>query len=200
MLLALGLAFVIGMALRLEFLLTFFLLPVGLVWLGFVGLSGVLASVRGWRLARAEAGAARKIAALVAAPAATVFLYFTGLAAVDAGSHAAAALTLAIQQRRYAAIIAAGPNAAALCDPQGAHGVRCQMDEGPPRRFAFAGTGILDNWSGIVFDPSGKVAGARGFDPATHRLTADPAVTGLFGGDLVACAPLWGGYYDCSFT
>jgi hypothetical protein len=75
------------------------------------------------------------------------------------------------------------------------------LDTGPPRRLAFPGPGgFLDNWSGVVFDPTGAVMEADGFDPVTGKFAASDEVTKLFGGDLVSCRHMLGDFYHCSFT
>jgi hypothetical protein len=75
------------------------------------------------------------------------------------------------------------------------------LDIGPPRRVAILEPGgFLDNWSGIVYDPTGDVMLADGFDPVTGKFAAPDRVTKLFGGDLVSCRPLIGDFYRCSFT
>lgn len=79
-------------------------------------------------------------------------------------------------------------------------GVTYSVDVGPPVRIAFNPAGLLDNWSAIVFDPTGDVMLADGFHPKTGRFYAPNRVTKLFHGDLVKCRPLWGDYYRCSFT
>lgn len=73
-------------------------------------------------------------------------------------------------------------------------------DAGPPVRMAFVTNGgFLDNWSGIVFDPTGRVRLARGWD-AAGTFYAPREVTELFGGDIVECDHLVAAYYYCSFT
>lgn len=79
-------------------------------------------------------------------------------------------------------------------------GVTYSVDVGPPVRVAFNPAGILDNWSGIIYDPTGDVMLARGFDSKSGRYYAPDRITKLFDGDLVSCRHLWGSYYDCSFT
>ena len=59
---------------------------------------------------------------------------------------------------------------------------------------------MLDNWSGIIVDPTARVMEADGFDTATGEFAAPEEVTKLFDGDLVSCRHLWGDYYSCSFT
>ena len=74
------------------------------------------------------------------------------------------------------------------------------VDPGPPVRVAFQRPGsILDNWEAVVYDPSGRVATATGFDPE-GRFTAAADVLKIFDGDLVACRPLGGAFYRCWFT
>jgi hypothetical protein len=77
------------------------------------------------------------------------------------------------------------------------------VDRGPPVRLAFVQPGgIVDNWEGLVYDPSGSVAAARGWSHAggKQEFTAPPAVRGLFGGELVACRHVDGPWYRCWFT
>lgn len=62
-------------------------------------------------------------------------------------------------------------------------------------RIAFVtNPGLADNWTAIVYDPTGKVALARGMR------TAPSDVLMLFGGDIVACGKLVDNFYSCSFT
>jgi hypothetical protein len=79
-------------------------------------------------------------------------------------------------------------------------GVIYSVDLGPPIRVAFNPAGVLDNWSGIIYDPTGDVMLADGFDPVTGKFFAPDSVTKLFNGDLVSCRHLWRSYYRCSFT
>jgi hypothetical protein len=77
------------------------------------------------------------------------------------------------------------------------------VDGGPPVRVAFPlPGGILDNWCGVVYDPTGLVLKARRFKPDLSDLH-DPGmadVSSLFGGDLCYCEPLGGDWYFCCFT
>ncbi len=76
------------------------------------------------------------------------------------------------------------------------------IDEGPPVRVAFSWGGIIDNWHGIVYDPTGEVLKANQFkrdwsnwnDPNLH------AVKKLFDGDMTSATHLWGPWYYCTFT
>lgn len=67
------------------------------------------------------------------------------------------------------------------------------QDEGPPVRYAFYWQrGILDNWSGVVYDPSGELMKVN--DSTNHGLHL------LFGGTLYKCERLRGHWYLCWFT
>jgi hypothetical protein len=80
-------------------------------------------------------------------------------------------------------------------------GVDFIIDTGPPRRLAFPKPGgFLDNWSGVIYDPTGVVMRADGFDPITGEFAAPDRITKLFDGDLVSCSHLIDDFYDCSFT
>ena len=82
------------------------------------------------------------------------------------------------------------------------NGIRFQVDSGPPIRVAFLQPGgILDNWEGVVYDPTGRVATATGWRAGVAgNYTAAPDVLNVFGGALVACEPIEGAYYRCWFT
>jgi hypothetical protein len=77
------------------------------------------------------------------------------------------------------------------------------VEKGPPLRVAFPWPGgLLDNWCGVVYDPSGLVMKAKRFRPDLSNF-GDPTlqdVKKLFGGDLRSCEPLGGPWYFCCFT
>jgi hypothetical protein len=77
------------------------------------------------------------------------------------------------------------------------------VEPGPPLRVAFPRPGgILDNWCGIVYDPSGEVLKARQFK-SDYSNWDDPSlqhVKQLFGGDLKYSVHLRGHFYRCWFT
>ena len=106
---------------------------------------------------------------------------------------------IAVEHRRYEAIIAeysASPRPEWFAEQCG---ITFNVDPGPPVRVAFNPGGFLDNWSGIIHDPSGEVMLADGFDEQ-GGFRAPDRITRIFGGDLVRCRWLWGDYYSCSFT
>lgn len=116
------------------------------------------------------------------------------------GSYTGTMSRLVFNQGHYQAIIAkvrSDPKPAWFQDD---NGVTYSVDLGPPIRVAFNPAGMLDNWSGIIYDPTGDVMLADGFDPKTGKFAAPDRVTKMFNGDLVSCRRLWGDYYDCSFT
>ena len=108
---------------------------------------------------------------------------------------------LFINLPRYEAIISKTQTSADQggSDFRDTRGIRYIVDRGPPVRVAFNPEGLLDNWSGIIFDPTGEVMLADGFDQ-DGNFSAPDHVTKLFGGDLVGCRHLWRHYYSCSFT
>jgi hypothetical protein len=63
----------------------------------------------------------------------------------------------------------------------------CRHEAGSSMPLAFPWEGIIDNWVGVVYDPTGTV-----IDAARYR--------GIFGGDLVGCSHISGPYFLCSFT
>lgn len=63
----------------------------------------------------------------------------------------------------------------------------CEFDAGPPARAAFSWGGVVDNWVGVVIDPSDDIM--------NHERNR-----GAFGGKLVGCRPIRGHFYLCSFT
>lgn len=121
--------------------------------------------------------------------------------ALWAGGFIGTYTVLAVNYQRYERIIADARNPKVKAEVLSRDGeIDVSIDVGPPLRVAFPQGGFLDNWSGIVFDPTGRVMEADGWDEATGEWRAPEDVTRLFGGDLVSCRRLWGDYYDCSFT
>jgi len=82
-------------------------------------------------------------------------------------------------------------------------GHRVTIDEGPPLRVAFSWGGIIDNWRGVVHDPTGEVLKANILDLKSWSNRDDPnyaSVAGLFGGTLIRAQHLEGDWYLCWFT
>ena len=78
------------------------------------------------------------------------------------------------------------------------------VDPGPPVRVAFvlAPGRFIDNWCGVVYDPSGEVMQANQFDGSWNSwdVQVPSRIIGLFGGDMLGCRPLDAPYYHCCFT
>jgi len=74
-----------------------------------------------------------------------------------------------------------------------------RTDTGPPKVHAFYWQrGVVDNWSGVIYDPSGTIAqinAARGWDEIHAH-----ALSRLFGGTYYRCQDVGGGWYICWFT
>ena len=154
---------------------------------------------RGVKLARKVANTRNKAVLWASAPAlliATVLMVWPLLAG---GKFIGNLARLAANQSRYQAIITKAQVDQKPASFEEYRGVTYSVDLGPPIRVAFNPAGMLDNWSGIVFDPTGDVMKADGFD-AQGKFFAPDRITRLFGGDLVSCRHLWGDYYSCSFT
>ncbi len=64
----------------------------------------------------------------------------------------------------------------------------CSLDLGPPLRVAFVWGGFLDNWDGVIYDPS---------DTVQLEKTKDRRI---FGSDLFAVKNIEGHWYFCWFT
>jgi hypothetical protein len=188
--------FVIGFGAVYSFGLFFILLIFGAVPAFAVLLVGsAVLLVAGVRRARQDG----RVAAIFIAP---VLLAATVLASwplLQAGAWLGSLSRLGFNRSHYEAIIAKARSGGTTTAFAEDGGVTYAIDVGPPVRVAFNPDGILDNWSGIVFDPTGEVMKAHGFD-ASGRFYAPDRITKLFGGDLVSCRHLWGNYYNCSFT
>ena len=174
---------------------------VGLPLLALVLIAGsILYFVRGMKVARQSADSTKRLITLVAAPALFAAMALLALPFVRTGNYLGDFSLLMVNWDRYEAIVAdirANPRAAAF-EVDG--DITYSVDLGPPVRVAFNPEGLLDNWSGIIYDPTGDVLLADGFDPKTGKFVAPNRVTKLFQGDLVRCRSLWGDYYTCSFT
>ena len=78
-----------------------------------------------------------------------------------------------------------------------------QIDPGPPVRIAFYWQrGVIDNWVGLVYDPTGKVIKANKFksDWSNWGDASLAEVKGLFGGDLRRAKRMSKNWYLCWFT
>ena len=74
----------------------------------------------------------------------------------------------------------------------------CRLDPGPPLRVAFVlPGGILDHWTAVVYDPTGRVVASN---RPLEREQAAGSPRMLFGGLMTHALPLGGPWYRCWFT
>lgn len=164
---------------------------------------GVIYLVRGIRVARQGGSTRDRAITALGAPVMMGVTLAVAWPSLAAGSFTGTWTRLMVNRGHYEEIIAKAKHGHRSPSPDSSFeedgGVEYVVDAGPPVRVAFNPEGMLDNWSGIIFDPTGEVMLAKGFDPKTGKFAAPSRVTKLFGGDLVGCRHLWGSYYDCSF-
>ena len=194
--------FLMGFILAWTAGLGYLLLILGIpLLLGTFTVGALFYLVRGIKLARQPRSRRQRALAALAAPMMMLVTISLAWPALAAGSFSGAWTRLMINRAEYEAVIAkarkSGSPSRNSLEQDG--DVEYLVDPGPPVRVAFNPEGFLDNWSGIIFDPTGVVMRADGFDPRTGKFVAPDEVTKLFGGDLVSCRRLWGDYYDCSF-
>jgi hypothetical protein len=73
------------------------------------------------------------------------------------------------------------------------------VDDGPPVRVAFMWPGgVIDNWCGVVHDPSAEVLKVN--DLTDEDAWRRSPITHLFQGDMISCHVLDAPYYLCCFT
>lgn len=141
----------------------------------------------------------QRIVAILVGPATAGIVGVAFLPVLWAGGWTGDLSRLAANHADYEAIIAEARQSHQDAWFAESRGITYIVDRGPPLRVAFNPAGFLDNWSGIVFDPTGEVMLADGFDER-GKFAAPDRITKIFGGDLVQCRHLWGDYYTCSFT
>jgi hypothetical protein len=106
---------------------------------------------------------------------------------------------VAPELERLSSQIAAGRGQPTPGEHKGSFGVYI-IDVGPPVRIAVPlPGGILDNWCGLVRDPTGLVMSPRSTIPRGNGHETRFA-WGLFGGVLVSCKPLGPPWYHCCFS
>lgn len=145
-------------------------------------------------------GLNKRILLFAAAPTFLVATVFAALPVLWAGSFIGSFTRLVANRSHYESIIDRVRAAKTPVWHEEDDGVTYSTDLGPPVRVAFNPAGMLDNWSGIIYDPTGDVMLADGFDPNKGKFLAPERVTKLFGGDLVKCRRLLSDFYICSFT
>lgn len=184
----------------LPFLLSLLML-IGLAGVYLVGIAVTVRwSIAAWRTMPLGDTPMRRAGAILIPPLmlAPAILAFFPLG--QAGGRIGLIAQIAIYHERFEEIIAK-EKVAPSADGRGEFkGVSYWADPGPPVRVAFFPEGLLDNWSALIYDPTGEMMQADGFDSLTGKFRAPDNVTNLFGGDLVWCRPVWGDYYECRFT
>ena len=185
----------------------FLMLPVGamfsIVGLTIFGFSAVCA--------RRRCGASRRRAvwALLAVPGFIVITAVFGSYVARAGDIAAFRFFFALHQSEYHRIAQTVARGELRAPDSASHGhvvrdgVNFDVDTGPPMRIAFPRPGgLLDNWEGVVYDPTDAVRVAQGWSFASGKqeFTAPAAVRTLFGGDIIACELVTEHFYRCWFT
>ena len=158
--------------------------------------------LRGIRLAKAMGPGARLRFVAWLAPLSLLLPVAGALHLMWSGGFVGDWSRLMVNRAEYERIIAAvraNPGDPDQGHRMSAKGITYVVDIGPPVRVAFNPEGLLDNWSGIVFDPTGDVMLADGFDE-NGVFAAPERITRLFGGDLVSCRRLSGDFYQCGFT
>lgn len=185
----------IGVVCRDEIWATFWI-AAGLWWGAISGAGAILASFALAALVRAERSRRAALVVAVVVPVAAAGL--VALVGDEPVVRARFALVRGRYQARVDRILAAPPG-----ERDRVAGRDCRLDPGPPLRVAFIlPGGFLDNYSAIVYDPTGAVLQA-------NRVRTDPAgwtdprlapVRGLFGGTLFFAIPLGGSWYRCGFT
>jgi hypothetical protein len=171
-----------------------------------------VAAVRAWRSRGTRLTAAERRESRVALLTLLGFVAFVAIAGVQfshVGDELVFHASFVCSRSHYEAVVAAAERGELPApDPArggyGTHGGTVYvLDPGPPVRLAFPRPGgIIDNWEGVVYDPTDAVRAARGWTFARGRqeFTAPPGVRELFGGDIVACERVTEHFYRCWFT
>ncbi len=85
------------------------------------------------------------------------------------------------------------------------HGIAYKSENEPEFRVSFSWGGIIDNWHGVIYDPSGRIMRCNKSDPRfPGQGPRDDEELGkirmIFGGTLYKAEPLGNYWYLCWFT
>lgn len=82
------------------------------------------------------------------------------------------------------------------------NGIDFRTEKGSELRMAFSWGGIMDNWFGVVYDPTGLVlqVNADRTDSPQARAPGSRNASELFGGVMYIARPLGGHWYMCFWT
>jgi hypothetical protein len=119
------------------------------------------------------------------------------------GAWLTATIRFRLQRPRYERLIAELSSVPSDRREHRWHGIRYIAEQGPPLRVAFPWPGgILDNWCGVVYDPTKLVLQANNFtgDWEKWRQQVPGEVIVLFGGDMLHCNEIDPPFYYCCFT
>ena len=172
-------------------------IPVALVALA---VGAIVWLIRGVKLSLPHPTKIKRALAICISPLLFMATLIVSLPLLKAGSFLGSFTRLMVNHGHYETIIAKAQASRSMALFEEDNGVTYSTDLGPPVRVAFNPEGLGDNWSGIIYDPTGDVMLAKGFNNKTGKFYGPARVTGLFGGDLVACMHLWRDYYRCGFT
>lgn len=114
-----------------------------------------------------------------------------------------ARVRFSLERADYEAVVARETETPSESGRRRTDGLHYVVDAGPPTRIAFVWPGgVIDNWCGAVYDPTGVVLRSSDFDGdwATLHEQVPPEVRKLFGGNLVSCSELDAPFYQCCFT
>lgn len=159
-------------------LLTVLVLGPLLVVGGVIAMVGLLTVRRDWRHAVA-----------VLAICGTGFLLYSSNMGFVWGRH----VLFQLRKPDYVRQLAAAEALGEVPEGQGS------TDPGPPVVHGFYWQrGMLDNWSAVVYDPTGRIAAINDAEDwnAIHR----SGLSDLFGGTYYRCQSMGGGWYICWFT
>ena len=108
-------------------------------------------------------------------------------------------LSFEMHRPSYEAVL---EDVATLPDSGEIRSMRYWIERGPPARIAFPQpTGVTDNWSAAVHDPSDAVLTARGWGVGGGGdVTVREDLESLWGGDLLSCTRITGHWHRCWFT
>lgn len=137
-----------------------------------------------------------------AVPAISLILWFVVPQVAALGDRFQFARRFSRLEPQYEAIVAALSKEPPLVRRGTIGGITFVVDSGPPLRVAFPQPGgIIDNWEGVIYDPSGRVGLATGWkNGVAGDYTAPPEIKRVFGGDLVGCRQVAARFYRCWFT
>ncbi|MFA6113413.1 MAG: hypothetical protein WC729_05460 [Sphingomonas sp.] len=154
---------------------------------------------RGASLSRREGIRREGGLALGLAPVLLLMFFIAFLPLLAAGNFLGGFTRLTVNRDRYEAIVAQARKTPETAIFRKYRGVNYATDSGPPVRVLFNPEGARGFAGAIVYDPTGDVMLAKGWDDTSKNFIGPEGVTGLFTGGLIGCRHLSGNYYTCWF-